>query len=555
MPYDSPTFARPAWPDLSLVFAPDRVLFRGQGGSVTGHGFLYAAHALAARLPDRPVVIMCREVRAFTLLFAATLLRGQHAILSSDRTSAHLGALAARHGAICATIADDPESGHLPEDGLVFPDPFHGAYQPGMALAPNPVLPPDRLVALVFTSGSTGEPVGHVKHWGALVARSVVACGLLDPDLEAASLIGTVPPYHMYGFETLVLQTLHTRVTAITGPDRYPADWQGQFEQASVPRILITTPLQLRSLARAGLAMPPIRRVVSAAAPLPDALAAEAERALQTEVMEIYGATETGSVATRRTLDGPCWRLYDGIVLDVADGHATIAAPGAAPHPLSDLVAREGARGFRLLGRVGDVVKLAGKRASLAALNATLLALDGVEDGAFLAPDEAAVGAWARMRAFAVAPGRDPDELLNALRARIEPAFLPRRIHLVPAMPRNAVGKLTVQALRGLADRTDGTEELGTFSLPPDHPALPGHFPGQPVVPGVLLVLGGLACLERAGLSAPGLSVSTVKFVRPVLPGQVVAFSARRAGDTVRLTGRNDGEPVLQAILRQRSGS
>jgi acyl-coenzyme A synthetase/AMP-(fatty) acid ligase len=100
------------------------------------------------------------------------------------------------------------------------------------------------------------------------------------------------------------------------------------------------------------------------------------------------------------------------------------------------------------VGRKTDLVKIAGKRSSLQALNAALLAVEGVEDGAFFAPDGAA---GTRLVAFAVAPGRSAAQVRAALRKRIDGAFLPRPLYLVGRLPRNESGKLPRQALADLA--------------------------------------------------------------------------------------------------------
>jgi acyl-coenzyme A synthetase/AMP-(fatty) acid ligase len=52
-----------------------------------------------------------------------------------------------------------------------------------------------------------------------------------------------------------------------------------------------------------------------------------------------------------------------------------------------------------------------------------------------------------RLAAFAVAPGLSAEFILSALRQRIDPAFLPRPLHLVESLPRNAAGKLTRERL------------------------------------------------------------------------------------------------------------
>jgi acyl-coenzyme A synthetase/AMP-(fatty) acid ligase len=87
------------------------------------------------------------------------------------------------------------------------------------------------------------------------------------------------------------------------------------------------------------------------------------------------------------------------------------------------------------------VVNVAGKRTSLAHLNHHLNAIEGVLDGAFVASDDNG-GAVSRLIAFAVAPGMSAEDILAALRLRIDAAFLPRPLRVVAALPRNALGKL-----------------------------------------------------------------------------------------------------------------
>lgn len=64
----------------------------------------------------------------------------------------------------------------------------------------------------------------------------------------------------------------------------------------------------------------------------------------------------------------------------------------------------------------------------------------------------------------------------------------------------------------------------GSFLVEPGHPALPGHFPGEPVVPGVVLLDRVLTAIRDARNCRP-IGLPVVKFIRPVLPGQTVAVS------------------------------
>src|SRR5690606_11438064 len=64
------------------------------------------------------------------------------------------------------------------------------------------------------------------------------------------------------------------------------------------------------------------------------------------------------------------------------------------------------------------------------------------------------------------------------------------------------------------------------FVINPDHPSLPGHFPGRPVVPGVVLLDHVLALLERRHpeLAGVALRLPQVKFLQPLLPGELAAI-------------------------------
>jgi len=80
-----------------------------------------------------------------------------------------------------------------------------------------------------------------------------------------------------------------------------------------------------------------------------------------------------------------------------------------------------------------------------------------------------------------------------------------------------------------------------------DHPASQGHFPGNPIIPGAVL-LSETARAIAAGLdSAPALcQVRSAKFLHPVRPGdRVLIRFSRDAGGEIRFTCAVEGRPVL----------
>jgi 3-hydroxymyristoyl/3-hydroxydecanoyl-(acyl carrier protein) dehydratase len=81
-------------------------------------------------------------------------------------------------------------------------------------------------------------------------------------------------------------------------------------------------------------------------------------------------------------------------------------------------------------------------------------------------------------------------------------------------------------------------------TVPPGHPALPGHFPGRPIVPGVLLLDAVFGAVAAAGGTVTRLV--RAKFSAPVLPGTEVEVAlATKAAGRVGFTCRAAGAVVL----------
>jgi acyl-coenzyme A synthetase/AMP-(fatty) acid ligase len=298
----------------------------------------------------------------------------------------------------------------------------------------------------------------HGKRWGALVVNiqaeaQRIAETLGRPDLRGVTIVGTVPAHHMYGFESTVLIALLGGAACATERPFFAQDIARVLASVPRPRVLVTTPLHLKTLLDDGIALPPVDLTISATAPLSPQLAARAEAALGAPLMEIYGCTEAGQVATRRTTEAPEWRTFPGLVLS-GDGEQSSVSGGHVPQPtpLADILDVLEPTRFRLLGRSNDLVNVAGKRSSLAHLNHHLNSIEGVRDGAFWLPPDSGESV-VRLVAVVVAPELDRESLLAALRERVDAAFLPRRVLRVDSLPRDPTGKLPTGRLTELVTR------------------------------------------------------------------------------------------------------
>jgi acyl-coenzyme A synthetase/AMP-(fatty) acid ligase len=499
------------------------IAYRG-GVPVTAQRFLSDAEHLARSLPaGRHVLNVCTDRYHFTVGLAACLITGRISLLPSTHTPEVIGQLASfAPDAFCLTDDSRCEIGlprvHYPEGST--PDPE--AEPATRAAWAVPEIPVAQLAAIVFTSGSTGTPLPYKKTWGRLarcVRDGAPRLGLADG--RSHVVIGTVPAQHMYGFESTVLLALLSGNAFCTERPFYPADIAATVAAVPRPRVLVTTPVHLRTLLASDISLPPMDLVVSATAPLSQELARAVEAKFNATLLEIYGSTETGQIAVRRTADTAAWRLWPGVRLKVSDDR--VLAHGGHVEQLTemqDVIEITGEEEFLLHGRTADLVNVAGKRSSFGYLNAQLNAIPGVADGVFFLCDGSAGSTGVeRLGAAVVAPTLNAAELTEHLRRRIDPVFLPRPLIFVERLPRNATGKLPQQELQRLANPTMHSP----LDVPQDHPSFAGHFPKFPVLPGAVLLDEALQVIERQrGLDLTQWHVASVKFLGPVRPGDAL---------------------------------
>ncbi len=94
---------------------------------------------------------------------------------------------------------------------------------------------------------------------------------------------------------------------------------------------------------------------------------------------------------------------------------------------------------------------------------------------------------------------------------------------------------------------------MADFMVAGDHPALAGHFPGRPVVPGVVVLEEALACVMAELPGRVVAEVTVVKFLRAVLPGQTIAVAwSRSADDGVVIAASEAGQVVMRGRVRLR---
>jgi acyl-coenzyme A synthetase/AMP-(fatty) acid ligase len=543
-------------------FEPDQSILFDRGRPISAAAFCGTAVATSTRLPAARFAINLCEGRAeFLLASAAALLAGQTLILPPSRLARTLDDLRLAYPDSCCLV--DAQSGEITLSAAASfalgPELDGAQASPPRATWPPPMISATHTAAILFTSGSTGQPQPHAKPWGELCEGTQTLLRSFGAPPPGAAILGTVPPQHMFGFETTAMLAMQSGTPLLDSRPVYPADLARAVEAAAACGVmevwLMSTPLQLRAFHRELRKLPLVRRIIAATMPLDADLARAIERDWEIPVDEIFGCTEGGILATRRPARTRYFSPASRLVFTRSPEGSVQVSGGHLPHALtlSDRMLPEfpdfaGAGRFEVIGRDEDMVKIAGKRASLQALTRELLAVPGVDDGALFLP-------WAdatRLAAIVVAPGRTREEIRSGLAGRIDPAFMPRPLVIASALPRDANGKLPIGELRALLPASPrgpaiaGGTAVATFTgevaIPVDHPALPGHFPGQPIVPGVALLE-----LVEALLADNGYRVREcpqVKFLMPVAPGAQLALRVEISHDasarfSIDVGGRN----------------
>jgi len=413
---------------------PEEIIALRAGDEIDVNRFIQHAKSVACKLPDhRYVFNLFSDRYQYLLGFCAAVIAGQCTLMPPNRLTKTLEQLARNY----------PDSYSLGESDLLNEKANRKSHNPVPVMdyrSEVPLIPIDQLCAIAFTSGSTGSPTPNLKYWETLRTGSGGSAELLlNRVSERLNLLATVPPQHMWGFETSILLPLFANAAISYRTPFYPQDIAEALESLPEPRALISSPVHLNILLKSGVELVKLDRILSATASMSKELAQQLECRFNTQVLEIFGSSESGVLACRNSATETLWQISDLFELDVRKDGVLIQAehlPGEIV--LQDIIEKVGDTRFRWIGRHQDMINIAGKRGSLIDLNRRILAIEGVVDAVVFAPENDAD----RLAAMVVAPELKSSDILDGLRLEVESVFLPRPVYMVPNLPRQETGKL-----------------------------------------------------------------------------------------------------------------
>ena len=268
--------------------------------SISRQQFLTDVMLLVNQLPNKKFAInLCEERYSFMMAFAAVIVKEQTNLLPQSRVIENVIAVAEEYPD-SYVISEELINNLGLEQVEVGYQHNDNRKQTNLEQKSIPMISSEHIAAIAFTSGSTGKPQPNTKTWGALVAGAKMAAERFDLINSPVHIVATVPPQHMYGLETSVLYSMQNGCPSYTGRPFYPDDIRSAVESTDSPVILITTPVHLRACnAAVNIKWNNIKYVISATAPLRIELAEAVSKKLNTRIMEIFGCTEAGAIASR----------------------------------------------------------------------------------------------------------------------------------------------------------------------------------------------------------------------------------------------------------------
>jgi acyl-coenzyme A synthetase/AMP-(fatty) acid ligase len=432
----------------ALAHAPaGRVLFTHDGATITAGEVRAAARRAAARIaPGAGPVFVHADGAA---LLAAGLLAGA----SLNRT---IAILPHAQPAYLAEVGAGP--------GSLLIDHAEDGAEPPLALAAGG----DAAFAfddqfdsqlVFFTSGSTGAPKQAPKKMSQIDAEARYWVDWFGT--RADHVTGSVSHQHIYG---LIFRVAVPVMAGWRSTDRQAFAWESFVTEITPRSVVVTSPAHLTRIPP-GLSSARPAFVLSSGQALPLAGALEADALFGAPPLEILGSTETGGVAIRqRRDDAEPWTALGGVTLNLdGEGVLNVGSPfaGGETQRMGDRAEILADGRFRLLARIDRVVKIEGKRVSLARVEGALAAQPAVREVVALAIGSE--GAEILAAVVALSP-EGAAELANLgafrftrlLRKRLsdglEPAERPKRWRFVEAIPVNSQGKRVLADLTRLFD-------------------------------------------------------------------------------------------------------
>lgn len=317
---------------------------------------------------------------------------------------------------------------------------------------------PDAEIVKLFTGGSTGA----AKIWSKTVSNIFSEAQFMAARYGVGTddcILATITPYHIYGLLFSVVIPLVAKAAIVAESPFFPAEIAECIEQKSAT-ILASVPAHYRALGGRTLSSS-LRLAFSSAGMLPEEDNKNFCEQNKIAVVEVYGSTETGGLASRnRAAKESFFTPLQAVTWQISKERLYVRSPFLSPDvPVDrenwflsgDRVQQEGENSFSLHGRADAITKVAGERVDLDEIRDLLQQQKGVAECVVI-PLADSSGRGNRIAALV----RSNDESLDlapiklVLSVSLEPAAMPKIIRLVSYIPVTKNGKYDREAITQL---------------------------------------------------------------------------------------------------------
>ncbi len=318
-----------------------------------------------------------------------------------------------------------------------------------------------------FTSGTTGDRKTIQKSMDHMQNDLDVIDAEWGEEVDNTVMIGTVPHQHIFGLDVRILWPLCRGFPFHPETIRFPDDLYDEVCQLDRPATLLTSPAQLKELARSGVLESlrgSIECVFSGGGKLSGEVVNEVTEQLGFPPLDVFGTTETGAIGWRPSNE-ESWRPFQGVQTRVDEqGRLLVKSPSVSPtddwFPTGDHAESTG-DSFRLRGRQDRVVNIAETRVALPEVENRIEEHRGVEASAVVVLESEAPERGHRTLGAMIVPsaeGRNMiddqsfdvlrDELRDELDSYFPSVALPKVWDHVKELPRNDLGNVRVDDVR-----------------------------------------------------------------------------------------------------------
>jgi acyl-coenzyme A synthetase/AMP-(fatty) acid ligase len=299
----------------------------------------------------------------------------------------------------------------------------------------------------LFTGGSTGSPKIWSKTAGNIFSEALFMIeeyGVSQDDIIAA----TISPYHIYGLLFSVVIPLTASASVLGETPLFPAEIADCVQKKKAP-IFVSVPAHYRVLHDRKTSAR-LRIAISSAGMLPEEDSLAFSKINSVPVVEIYGSTETGGLASRNRYDGEeNFTPLRPVQWQIMNERLYVQSPFISPDvPVNtenlflsgDKVKACGENCFSLHGRADTVTKVGGERVDLDEVRDVLQQQAGIKECVVIAiPDK--TGRGNRIAALVRGDAVDLSQIKKELPSLLETAALPRVIKVATVIPTTASGK------------------------------------------------------------------------------------------------------------------